>query len=58
MDKICIFIVHKPGQVLTQLGRHNIWAITLAEKGKTYTILTRVSASGYTVHNICTLKSG
>ena len=46
MDETGVSIVHKPGRVLTQLGRRNVWAITSAEKGKTHTILACVSASG------------
>ena len=42
-------IVHNPGRVVTELGRRNVWAITSAEKGKTHTILTCVSASGYSL---------
>ena len=47
MDETGISIVHKPGRLLTQVGRRNVWSITSAEKGKTHTILTCVSASGY-----------
>ena len=47
MDETGLSIVHKPGRVVAQLGRRNVWAITSAEKGKTHTILTCVSASGY-----------
>jgi len=46
MDETGVSIVHKPGKVLTELGRRNVWAVTSAEKGKTHTILTCVSASG------------
>ena len=47
MDETGLSIVHKPGRVLTQVGRRNVWAITSAEKGKTHTVLTCASASGY-----------
>ena len=46
-DETGLSIVHKPGKVITELGRRNVWSITSAEKGKTHTILTCVSASGY-----------
>ncbi len=37
-----INVVHKPGHVITELGRKRVWSL----KGKTHTILTCVSASG------------
>ena len=46
MDETGLSIVHKPGRVITQVGRCNVWAITSAEKGKTHTVLTCASASG------------
>lgn len=46
-DETGVSIVHKPGKVLAELGRRNVYAITSAEKGKTHTILSCVSASGY-----------
>ncbi len=49
MDETGISVVHKPGRVFTEVGRRNVWAITLAEKGKTHTILTCVSASGFSM---------
>ena len=36
----------KPGRVVSELGRRNVWAITSAEKGKTLTVF---SASGHSV---------
>ena len=47
LDETNVTIVHKPGKVVTELGRRNVYAITSAEKGKTHTILACVSASGY-----------
>ena len=41
-----MFDVHTPGKVVTELGFKNVWAISLAEKGKTHTLLCCVSASG------------
>ena len=49
MDKVGLSIVHKPGRVVAALGRRNVWAITSAKKGRTHTILTCVSASGFTL---------
>ena len=45
-DETGISIVHKPGKVIAQLGRRNVYAITSAERGKTHTVLSCVSASG------------
>ena len=44
-DETGISIVHKPGKVVAQLGRRNVYAITSAERGKTHTVLSCVSAS-------------
>ena len=38
-------VVHKPGKVIAQLGRRDVYTITSAERGKTHTILSCVSAS-------------
>lgn len=46
-DETGISIVHKPGKVIAQLGRRNVYSITSAERGKTHTIMACVSASGY-----------
>ena len=46
-DETGISVVHKPGKVVAQLGHHNVYSITSAERGKTHTILSCVSASGY-----------
>jgi len=46
-DETGISIVHKPGKVLAELGRRNVYAVTSTELGKTHTILSCVSASGY-----------
>jgi len=34
VDETGVSIVHKQGKVLAQLGRHHVYAITSAEKGK------------------------
>ena len=48
-DETGVGIVHKPGKVIAQLGRRNVYSVTAAEKGKTHTILSCVSASGTTL---------
>ena len=42
-----VTIIHKDEKVMTEIGRRNVWAITSGEKGKTHTIITAVSTSGY-----------
>jgi hypothetical protein len=49
VDETGISVVHKPGKVLTELGRRNVWEVTSAERGKTHTVVTCVSASGFSV---------
>ena len=49
VDETGISIVHKPGKVVTELGRRNVWGITSAERGKTHTVVTYVSASGLSI---------
>ena len=39
--------VHKPGKVIAQLGRRNVYFITSAERGKIHTVLSCVSATGF-----------
>jgi len=46
-DETDISIVHKPGKVLAELGRRNVYAVTSAEREKAHTILSCVSASRY-----------
>lgn len=46
MDETGVTDVHKPGKVITEVGRRNVWAVTSGEKEKTHTILLCVSASG------------
>lgn len=48
-DESGITIVHKPSNVSAQVGRRNVPALTAAEKGKTHTILSFVSASGQVI---------
>ncbi len=47
VDQSGVSVVHKPGKVVTELGRRNVWSLTSAEKGRTHTILACVSASGF-----------
>ena len=46
-DETGVSVLHKPGKVVAEMGRHKVYAATSAEKGKTHTILTCVSASGH-----------
>ena len=48
-DETGVSVVHKPGKVVAEMGRHKVYAVTSAEKGKTHTILTCVSASGHVI---------
>ena len=47
VDEVGISVVHKPGKVITEVGRKNVWSITSSEKGRNHTILCCVSASGF-----------
>ena len=49
MDETGISIVNKPGRVIAEYGRRNVWAVTSAEKGKTHTVLACASAAGYSL---------
>ena len=40
-------MVHRPGKVVAEMGRHKVYAVRSAEKGKTHTILACVSTSGH-----------
>ena len=46
-DETGVSVVHKPGKVVAELGHPNVYSLTSAEKGKTHTVLSCVSASGY-----------
>ena len=46
-DKTGISVNHKPGKVVAEMGRHKVYTVTSAEKGKTHTLLTCVSVSGH-----------
>ena len=43
--QLCINLV----KAVTELGRRNVWEVASAEKGKTDTVVTCVSASGFSV---------
>ena len=45
-DETGVSVVHKQGKVLAQLGRRHVSTITSAEKGKTHTVLSCISAVG------------
>ena len=45
-DETGVSVVHKPGKVVAELGRHHVYSLTSAERGKTHTILCCISASG------------
>ena len=46
-DETGVTIVHKPTKVVAELGRRNVYSITSAEKGRTHTVLSCVSASAF-----------
>jgi hypothetical protein len=46
VDETGIGIVHKVGKVVAEVGRHKVHSLTSAEKGRTHTVVTCVSASG------------
>ena len=59
VDETGISIVHKQGKVLAQLGQHHVYSITSAEKGKTHTVVSCVSAAGQVLTKIkITKKTG
>ena len=45
-DETGISVVHKPGKVISELGRKHVYCVTSGEKGRTHTIMCCVSASG------------
>ena len=48
-DETGVTIVHRPGKVVTQMGRKTVYSVSSAERGKTHTVLACVSASGIIV---------
>lgn len=47
VDETGINIVHKPSRVVAEVGHSNVYSLTSAERGKTHTILSCVSAAGF-----------
>jgi hypothetical protein len=45
-DETGVTIVHKPGKVITELGRRHVYSVTSAERGRTHTVLSCISATG------------
>ena len=46
-DESGVTVVFKPNKVVAELGKRNVYAISAAERGKTHTVLSCVSASGF-----------
>jgi len=51
-DETRISVIHKPGKVVAEMGRHKVYAVPSAEKRKTHTILTCISAAGYVLPSV------
>ena len=47
VDETGVTIVHKRGKIVSELGRHNVYSVTSAERGKTHTVFVCVSAAGF-----------
>lgn len=45
VDETGVTIVNRPNNVVAELGRHKVYTITSAERGKTHTVLSCVSAA-------------
>ena len=48
-DEKGVTVVFKPNKVIAELGKRNVYALSAAERGKTHTILSCVSATGFIV---------
>ena len=48
-DETGVTIVHKPGKVIAELGRKHVYSITSAERGRTHTVLSCISATGFVI---------
>ena len=46
IDETGVSVVHKVGKVVAEVGR-KVWSITSGERGKTHTVVTCISASGF-----------
>ena len=57
VDETGVSVVHKPGKVVAELGRHNVYSITSAERGKMHTVLAcSTSYGGISTKEECTRK--
>ena len=48
-DETGVTVVFKPNKVIAELGKRNVYALSAAEREKTHTILSCVSATGFIV---------
>ena len=46
-DETGVSVVYKPGKVVAELGRRNVYSVSAAERGKTHTVVSCVSACGF-----------
>jgi hypothetical protein len=46
IDETGVTIVHKPGKVISEVGRKHVYSLTSCERGKTHTVVACISASG------------
>lgn len=46
-DETGVTIVFKPNKVVAELGKRHVYALSASEKGKTHTVLSCVSATGF-----------
>ena len=45
IDETGISVVHKPGIIFSAVSKKHVYSLTSGEKGKTHTVVVRVSAS-------------
>ena len=48
-DEMGVTVVFKPNEVIAELGKRNVYALSAAEREKTHAILSCVSATGFIV---------
>ena len=48
-DETGVTIVHRPGKIIAKLGHRHVYTVTSAEKSRTHTVLSCISASGFVV---------
>ena len=46
IDETGVSVVHKLGKVVAEVGQR-VWSLTSVERGKTHTVVTCISASGF-----------